>query len=124
MVTRDEFFVSDGDLKNFEHLKSAEQGKDMALRMTNILSRIENGDFWSIACINGDAYGGGCEMMLAFDFTIARKTAKFALPKVTSAYHRDGEDLHVWLNASAVQEHLNGWAARKSFQLTLPIIPV
>lgn len=73
----DGFFASGGDIKGFSHLKTAKEGREMAVRMSNILSRIENGDFWSVACINGDAYGGGCEMMLAFDFIISRKTAKF-----------------------------------------------
>lgn len=75
--SHNDYFATGGDLKEFHELKTAEEGHRMAERMINILNRIENGHFWSIACINGDAYGGGVELMLALDFAIASKTAKF-----------------------------------------------
>ena len=76
--THNDYFATGGDLKEFAGLKSADEGYQMALRMANILKRIEDGHFWSIACINGDAFGGGIEMMLAHDFSIASKTAKLS----------------------------------------------
>ena len=36
-----------------------------------------------IAAVNGDAYGGGCETVLACDFAYAATTARFALPETT-----------------------------------------
>jgi enoyl-CoA hydratase len=36
-----------------------------------------------IAAVNGSAYGGGCETVLACDFAYAVKTARFALTEVT-----------------------------------------
>ena len=36
-----------------------------------------------LAAVNGHAFGGGCEMMLACDFVYAAQTARFALPEVT-----------------------------------------
>lgn len=75
--SHNDYFATGGDLKEFHGLKTAEEGRQMAERMVNILHRIENGHFWSIACINGDAFGGGVEMILAFDFAIASKTANF-----------------------------------------------
>jgi enoyl-CoA hydratase/carnithine racemase len=36
-----------------------------------------------IAAVNGHAYAGGCEMMLACDFVYAVQTARFALTEVT-----------------------------------------
>ncbi|HKK45503.1 MAG TPA: enoyl-CoA hydratase/isomerase family protein [Balneolaceae bacterium] len=70
-------FVSGGDLKKFHTIKTAEEAKPMALRMLSILKRIEKLPCWTIASVNGPAYGGGCEMMLAFDFRIASEDATF-----------------------------------------------
>lgn len=73
----DKTFVSGGDLREFHTIKTAEEAKPMARRMLTILKRIEQLPCWTIAAINGAAYGGGCEMMLAFDFRIAAPKASF-----------------------------------------------
>ncbi|MDZ7681361.1 MAG: enoyl-CoA hydratase/isomerase family protein [Fodinibius sp.] len=70
-------FISGGDLREFHTIKTAEKAKPMAQRMLAILKRIEQLPCWTIAAINGPAYGGGCEMMLAFDFRIATPNATF-----------------------------------------------
>ena len=70
-------FISGGDLKEFHTIKTADEARSMAKRMLSILARIETLPCWTIACINGAAYGGGCEMMLAFDFCIASNKATF-----------------------------------------------
>ena len=75
----DQSFISGGDLKEFHTLKTAEEAKPMARRMLNIYQRLEQLPCWTIACINGAAYGGGCETMLAFDFRIASDHATFGL---------------------------------------------
>nr|NIR88008.1 enoyl-CoA hydratase/isomerase family protein [Candidatus Bathyarchaeota archaeon]NIT60327.1 enoyl-CoA hydratase/isomerase family protein [Fodinibius sp.]NIV15058.1 enoyl-CoA hydratase/isomerase family protein [Fodinibius sp.]NIY28909.1 enoyl-CoA hydratase/isomerase family protein [Fodinibius sp.] len=72
-----ETFVSGGDLREFHTIKTAEDAKPMARRMLAILKRIEKLPCWTIAAINGAAYGGGCEMMLAFDFRMATPHATF-----------------------------------------------
>ena len=72
-----EIFVSGGDLKEFHTIKTAEEAKPMAKRMLSILKRIEELPCWTIAAVNGAAYGGGCEIMLAFDFRIASEEAVF-----------------------------------------------
>jgi len=80
-------FISGGDLKEFHQIKDAAGAKEMTRRMIQILNRIENLPFWTLASINGDAYGGGWEMALAFDFRVASSSAnigftqgKFYLP--------------------------------------------
>lgn len=80
-------FISGGDLREFHTIKTAEEAKPMAKRMLSLLKRIEQLPCWTIACINGAAYGGGWETMLAFDFRIASNEAvigftqgKFYLP--------------------------------------------
>jgi len=72
-------FISGGDLREFHTLKTAREAKPMAKRMLSILSRIEKLPCWTIAAVNAPAYGGGCEMMLAFDFRIAASRATFGL---------------------------------------------
>lgn len=71
------YFASGGDLFEFANLHSAEDGREMAGRMSRILQRIEDASCWTIACINGDAYGGGCELSLAFDIRIAAEHSRF-----------------------------------------------
>ena len=70
-------FVAGGDLKKFHTIQSKEKAVEMSQRMHDIFNRIEQLPCWTIACINGDAYGGGIELMLAFDFRISVPDAKF-----------------------------------------------
>lgn len=70
-------FVSGGDLKKFHTIKSKEEAVAKSERMQNLLHRIEQLPCWTVACVNGDAYGGGIELMLAFDFRISVPDAKF-----------------------------------------------
>jgi len=64
-------FVSGGDLKNFHSITNEREAELMAQKMLHILERIEKLPCWTIACINGDCYGGGGELALAFDFRIS-----------------------------------------------------
>ncbi len=73
----DESFVSGGDLKKFHTIKARDEAAAKAKRMQNLLTRIEELPCWTIACINGDTYGGGIELMLAFDFRLSVPSAKF-----------------------------------------------
>lgn len=70
-------FISGGDLKQFASLADDESIRAMSLRMKAILSRFEALDCWTIACIEGDAYGGGCETLLAMDIRIAHTSSRF-----------------------------------------------
>jgi len=73
----DEAFISGGDLKEFHTLKTTNEAQQMARRVLNIFRRIEELPCWTIACINGSAFGGGVETMLAFDFRISARQATF-----------------------------------------------
>ncbi|MDG5766859.1 enoyl-CoA hydratase/isomerase family protein [Balneolales bacterium ANBcel1] len=72
------FFASGENVTAFSSLETEEQSLLMAARMGDILHRLEENRFWTMACINGEVHGGGCELLLAFDFAIASKTASFA----------------------------------------------
>lgn len=71
------YFISGGDLREFHTIKTAKEAKPMAKRMLSLYKRIEMLPCWTIACVNGAAYGGGWETMLAFDFRIASQKAVF-----------------------------------------------
>lgn len=49
----------------------------------NLFNKIEALGKAVIACINGFALGGGCELAMACDIRIASEKSKFALPEVT-----------------------------------------
>lgn len=72
-----ESFVSGGDLKKFHTIKSKEEAVAKSERMQDLLLRIEQLPCWTVACVNGDAYGGGIELMLAFDFRLSVPGARF-----------------------------------------------
>ncbi len=69
-------FISGGDLREFHQLKKADEAKKMTSRMIDILDRIEKLPCWTLAAVNGYAYGGGWETLLAFDFRVAKQSAK------------------------------------------------
>lgn len=70
-------FISGGDLREFHQIKDAEGAKEMTRRMIGILDRIEHLPCWTLAAVNGPAYGGGWEVLLSFDFRIAISSATF-----------------------------------------------
>ncbi len=72
----DRAFISGGDLRAFAPLRSERDARGMAGRMKAILSGLERLDCWTIACVNGDAYGGGCETLLAFDQRVLSEPAR------------------------------------------------
>jgi enoyl-CoA hydratase len=70
-------FALGGDLKAFSTLLSKDDGWAMARRMDAILRRIETWPGGSRVFVNGAAYGGGVELVAAFDEVIATKDAVF-----------------------------------------------
>lgn len=70
-------FIAGGDLKEFHGIRDAEGARRMSERMLAILERVENLECWTLAAVNGPAYGGGWETLISFDFAVAKASARF-----------------------------------------------
>jgi enoyl-CoA hydratase len=79
----DKTFVSGGDLKELEHLTTHQDAASMSRQMQTLMARLSNLPMPVIGAINGDSFGGGCEVALACDIRIASSSARFAFKQVT-----------------------------------------
>ncbi len=76
-------FVSGGDLKEFEQITTHAAAAAMSRRMQMLMNRMSRLPVPVIGAINGDSFGGGCEVALACDIRVASKKARFAFKQVT-----------------------------------------
>ena len=74
-------FVAGADISEFKGLSVAE-GKAIAKVGQDTFFRIENSNKPIIACVNGFALGGGCELAMSCHFRIATDNAKFGQPEI------------------------------------------
>lgn len=74
-------FVAGADIKEFESL-TKEQATEVAKRGQAVFSKIEHSPKPVIACVNGFALGGGCELAMSCHFVIASESATFGQPEV------------------------------------------
>ena len=74
-------FVAGADIKEFESL-TKEQAIEVAKRGQAVFSKIEKSPKPVIACVNGFALGGGCELAMSCHFIIASESAVFGQPEV------------------------------------------
>ncbi|OIR06970.1 putative enoyl-CoA hydratase echA8 [mine drainage metagenome] len=74
-------FVAGADISEFVG-SSIEEGKALAKRGQDIFFKIENAPKPVVACVNGFALGGGCELAMSCHFRIASENAKFGQPEV------------------------------------------
>lgn len=74
-------FVAGADISEFVGL-SVEQGVALAQAGQDTFFRIENCPKPIVACVNGFALGGGCELAMSCHFRIASDNAKFGQPEV------------------------------------------
>lgn len=77
----DKAFVAGADIGELAGY-DAVNGKEFAHRGQSVLDLIENLGKPVIACINGFALGGGCELALACTMRLASENAKFGQPEV------------------------------------------
>jgi enoyl-CoA hydratase len=74
-------FVAGADISEFLGL-NAEEGKALSKKGQNLFFKIENSPKPIVACVNGFALGGGCELAMSCHFRIASENAKFGQPEV------------------------------------------
>ena len=74
-------FVAGADITEFAGL-SVNEAKALAKRGQDVFFKIENAPKPVVACVNGFALGGGCELAMSCHFRIASSNAKFGQPEV------------------------------------------
>jgi enoyl-CoA hydratase len=74
-------FIAGADINEFGE-QDAVLGKEYAHRGQSVLNLIENLGKPVIACINGFALGGGCEIAMACTMRLASDNARFGQPEV------------------------------------------
>jgi len=77
----DRAFVAGADIKELQKLNPI-SAKHFAVKGQEVLFALENLSIPVIACVNGFALGGGCEIALACDFIYASETAKLGQPEI------------------------------------------
>lgn len=74
-------FVAGADISEFQSLSKAD-AKKLAENGHRVFNKIEQAPKPVIACVNGFALGGGCELAMACHLRIASANAKFGQPEV------------------------------------------
>jgi enoyl-CoA hydratase len=75
-------FLSGGDLKEFQQIKTAEEARKMTSTMKEVTDMLAHFPWPVIAAVNGRAVGGGCETAIACDFRIASETAELGMRQI------------------------------------------
>jgi enoyl-CoA hydratase len=74
-------FAAGTDIRELSAAGTAEQGRALALRGQTMFRRIETLGKPVIACIQGFALGGGCELAMACTFRLAAEDARLGQPE-------------------------------------------
>lgn len=74
-------FVAGADISEFRDA-TVEEGKALAKKGQDIFFKIERSPKPVVACVNGFALGGGCELAMSCHFRVASDNARFGQPEV------------------------------------------
>lgn len=75
-------FVSGGDLKELSQQPDPRSGQRLYHTMNQALSQLTQLPLPIIAAVNGDAFGGGCEILTACDIRLAAAHARFSFAQI------------------------------------------
>lgn len=75
-------FSAGADVTEFGELFSAGRAGEIIEKGQKVMSRVENFTKPTIACLNGHALGGGCELAIACHLRIMANTATIGVPEV------------------------------------------
>lgn len=78
----DKAFVAGGDLKELAGYPAREDAKRLKQTMGQALEMLTQLPIPVMAAVNGDAFGGGCELLTACDLRIASRSARFCFAQV------------------------------------------
>ncbi len=78
----DKAFVAGGDLKELADHPEPEAGLRLNQVMSQALAQLTELPIPVIAAVNGDAFGGGCEILTACDLRLAAPHARFSFAQV------------------------------------------
>ena len=83
--TGDKAFVAGGDLKELANHPETAAGERLNRTMSHALAELTELPIPIIAAVNGDAFGGGCEILTACDLRICAAHARFSFAQVKNA---------------------------------------
>jgi enoyl-CoA hydratase len=77
----DRAFSAGGDINGFLELRGKEEIRAYQRDAMDGFLHLERCPLTIIAAVNGLAFGGGCELVMACDIVVAARSAKFSLPE-------------------------------------------
>lgn len=83
--TGDKAFVAGGDLKELANHPENAAGERLNRIMSRALAELTELPIPVIAAVNGDAFGGGCEILTACDLRLCGAHARFSFAQVKNA---------------------------------------
>ncbi|HVK61433.1 MAG TPA: enoyl-CoA hydratase/isomerase family protein [Bdellovibrionales bacterium] len=72
-------FCSGGQLDDYAQMEVASEGIEVNNRIRSALAELDGLEIPTVCAVTGDCFGGGIELMSAFDFVLATPNALFGL---------------------------------------------
>jgi enoyl-CoA hydratase/carnithine racemase len=72
-------FCSGGQLDDYASMETPDEGRRVNDEIRNVLAMLASVSVPTIACVSGDAFGGGVELISCFDYVLSAPHALFGL---------------------------------------------